>query len=323
MHTSLLDHGNSVMQKIAPSRERVGGKGRGRGRRGSAVLETVTKCQEVRNLWQFSFPLILFTLFPCLFTIRHFKLHFIRNSNTRSTVDLTQDGTFFENLEYALKIRYSGKKIGKKIANDFTIFLQNSVSSFLSECLHFSSTKTKKKRKRRKKRKNSFLREESFSRRAATSKKIILKPRVFRIATTFASCVLAFSLPPFPSLTLVRRSTKYEGEEEVDDDIRSAAPRNPKIFATNSFFTARNAPSSHLRPRPPFKVDDEGDDEAREESRSREKSSSRALQRVIRDASKFSQTGKINFFAGTHERINPGWLQNPSTTRMVQGRDDI
>lgn len=150
-----------------------------------------------------------------------------------------------------------------------------------------------------------------------------LKPRVFRIATTFASCVLAFSLPPFPSLTLVRRSTKYEGEEEVDGDICSAAPRNPKIFATNSFFTARNAPSSHLRPRPPFKVNDEGDDEAREESRSREKSSTRALQRVIRDASKFSQTGKINFFAGIHEWINPGWLQNLSTTRMVQGRDDI
>lgn len=175
MHTSLLDHGNSVMQKIAPPRERAGERGRreeGGGRereggRGPAVLETVTKCQEVRNLWQFSFPLILFTLFPCLFTIRHFKLHFIRNSNTRSTVDLTQDGTFFENLEYALKIRYSGKKIGKKIANDFTIFLQNSVSSFLSKCLHFSNPKWKrggegKKRKKRnsgeRKRKKNFQR---------------------------------------------------------------------------------------------------------------------------------------------------------------------
>lgn len=59
MHTSLLDHGNSVMQKIAPPRERVGERGRreeGGGRereregRGPAVLETVTKCQEVRNL---------------------------------------------------------------------------------------------------------------------------------------------------------------------------------------------------------------------------------------------------------------------------------
>lgn len=56
MHTSLLDHGNSVMQKIAPPRERAGERGRREegeregGERGPAVLETVTKCQEVRNL---------------------------------------------------------------------------------------------------------------------------------------------------------------------------------------------------------------------------------------------------------------------------------
>lgn len=126
MHTSLLDHSHSVMQKIAVPREKEE----------AVVLETVTKCQEVRNLWQFSFPLILFTLFPCLFAIRHIELRFIRNSNTRSTVDLTQEGTFIENLEYPFKIRYCGKqkkekkrkeKREKNIVNDFAIFLQSSV----------------------------------------------------------------------------------------------------------------------------------------------------------------------------------------------------
>lgn len=175
---------------------RKGGGERERGRgRGSAVL---TKCQEVRNLWQFSFPLILFTLFPCLFTIRHFKLHFIRNSNTRSTVDLTQDGTFFENLEYALKIRYSGKKIGKKIANDFTIFLQNSVSSFSSKYLHFSSKMETKKRKKRnsgkRKREKKFSEKNPF--RRVTSRKIIWKP-CSQCVMQCSHCVLA-SLSPLP-----------------------------------------------------------------------------------------------------------------------------
>lgn len=277
MHTSLLDHGNSVMQKIAPPRERVGEGGW----RGSAVLETVTKCQEVRNLWQFSFPLILFTLFPCLFTIRHFKLHFIRNSNTRSTVDLTQDGTFFENLEYALKIRYSGKKIGKKIANDFTIFLQNSVSSFLSKCLHFSSRmKTKKKEEekeiQKKEKEKKIVREESFSSRDFEEN---------YLETVFSMRNAMFALsPPSPFLTLVRRfGRNTRGRERM---VTSVPPRQ-EIRNPNSFFTTRNIPL------PPSKV--EGDDEAREESRSREKSSSRSLQRVIRDA-KVQPNGKNQFF---------------------------
>lgn len=143
--------------------------------------------------------------------------------------------------------------------------------------------------------KNSFSREESFSRRAATLKKIILKPRAFRIATT--SCVLAFSLPPFPSLTLVRRSTKYEGGEEVDGDIRSAAPRNPKIFATNSFFTARNAPTS--APVHPLKLTTRAT-MRREKNRGRGRNRPRAFYNALSGTLRSSAKREKSIFSRAH-----------------------
>lgn len=84
----------------------------------------------------------------------------------------------------------------------------------------------------------------------------------------------------------------------------SVPPRQEiRNFATNSFFTARNAPLHPLKLRTRATM-------RREKNRGREeKSSSRILQRVMNATQKFSQMGKINFFPSTRADKSDGGLK--------------